>query len=292
MKLLSNNKIKATLLAGAVACATITSCQKGFDPKSYAPSKPLPTFGGYSASKDIEPASLVAYYPFTTSLADSIAGGTGVATGTSFAKGLNGNGLKGAANAYALYDTPAAIKALKSFTASIWVNMPQNNAAIGLMDIQNDQPGGAGFWGSLAIFFDNGGSATKGVLKVHAFNIAGSSAGVDGWEGGYSVDDPWNKWINVTVTFDAASSTIYVYYNGALAGKNTVAGFAPMDWSKAAKMVFGTLQFQTTPSLTANTGAQGWAGYVTGTLDNIRFYNKALSASQVSALYNLEAAGR
>jgi hypothetical protein len=286
------NSLKAMLLVGVAASLTITACHKGFDPKSYAPSKPLPTFGGYGSSKDIEPSSLVAYFPFTSSLADSLTGATGVATGTSFAKGLNGNGLKGAASAYALYDTPTAIKGLKSFTTSLWVNMPQNTAAIGLMDLQNNQAGGAGFWGSLAIFFDNGGSSSTGVLKVHAFNVAGSPAGVDGWEGGYTVANPWNTWINITVTFDAASSTIYVYYNGAQAGKNTVTGFAPMDWSNAGKMVFGTLQFQTTPSLTANTGAQDWAGFVTGTLDNIRFYNKALSASQVSALYNLEKLGR
>ncbi|WP_413669518.1 LamG-like jellyroll fold domain-containing protein [Mucilaginibacter sp. Mucisp86] len=287
-----NKSLKVMLLVGAAASLTITACHKGFDPKTYAPSKPLPTFGGYSSSKDIEPSSLVAYFPFTSSLADSLTGATGVATGTSFAKGLNGNGLKGADKAYALYDTPAGIKGLKSFTTSLWVNMPQNTAAIGLLDLQNSQAGDPGFWGSLAIFFDNGGSSTKGVLKVHAYNKPGVSTGIDGWEGGYSVDNPWNQWINITVTFDEPSSTIYVYYNGAQAGKNTVAGFAPIDWSKASKMVFGTLQFQTTPSLTISTGAQDWAGFVTGTLDNIRFYNKALSASQVSALYNLEKLGR
>lgn len=286
------NTLKAALLIGVAASLTITACHKGFDPKSYAPSKPLPSFGGYSSSKDIEPASLVAYFPFTSGLADSVSGATGVATGTSFATGLNGKGLQGADKSYVLYDTPAGIKALTSFTTSIWVKMPQNTSAVGLMDIQNNQTGGAGFWGSLAIFFDNGGSASSGVLKVHAFNKAGMSTGVDGWEGGYAVANPWNTWINVTVTFDETASTIYVYYNGTQVGKNAVAGFAPMDWSKAGKMVFGTLQFQTTPSLTANTGAQDWAGYVTGTMDNIRFYKKALTATQVLALYNLEKAKR
>lgn len=286
------NSLTVALLVGVAASFTISSCKKGFDPKTYAPSKPLPTFGGYSSTKDIEPASLVAYYPFNSNLADSLSGATGVGAGTSFTKGLTGQGLKGADKSYVLYDTPAGIKSSKSFTASVWVNMPQNTSATGLIDLQNDQPGGAGFWGSLAIFFDNGGTSSTGVLKVHAFNKSGSSTGIDGWEGGYTVADPWNTWINVTVTFDADASTIYVYYNGALAGKNTVTGFAPLDWTNAKKLVFGTLQFQTTPSLTANTGAQDWAGYVTGTLDQIRFYNKSLSASQVLALYNLEKAGR
>ncbi len=286
------NTLKAALLVGVAVSLTITACHKSFDPKSYAPSKPLPSFGGYSSSKDIEPASLVSYFPFTNGLADSVSGAAGVATGTSINTGLNGKGLQGADKSYVLYDTPAGIKALKSFTTSLWVKMPKNTSAVGLMDIQNDQTGGPGFWGSLAIFFDNGATATSGVLKVHAFNQAGMSTGIDGWEGGYTVNNPWDTWINIAVTFDADASTIYVYYNGTQAGKNTVAGFAPMDWSKASKMVFGTLQFQTTPSLTANTGAQDWAGYVTGSMDNIRFYSKALTATQVLALYNLEKAKR
>jgi len=159
-------------------------------------------------------------------------------------------------------------------------------------DIDNDQSGGPGFWGSLAIFFDNGGSATTGVLKVHAFSITGSPSGKDAWEGGYTVANPWNTWINIMVTYSDATSTVNVYYNSGLAGTNTVNGFAPLDWSKAKKMVFGTLQFQTTPSLTANTGSQPWAGYLTGAMDQVRIYNKALSASEIRGLYGLEKAGR
>ena len=112
--------------------------------------------------------------------------------------------------------------------------------------------------------------------------------GVNAWEGGYTVANPWNTWVNILVTYDDAASTVVVYFNGKVAGTNTVAGFAPLDWSTAQKMVFGTLQFQTTPSLTSSTGSQGWAGYLTGILDQVRIYNKVLSASEADALYNLE----
>ena len=57
-------------------------------------------------------------------------------------------------------------------------------------------------------------------------------------------------------------------------------------------MVFGTLQFQTTPSLTANTGAQGWASYMTGVEDQVRIYNTVLTAKEVKYLNELEAIGR
>jgi hypothetical protein len=283
--------IKNTIMAGLAGLAmvfTVSSCQKGFDPKTYAPTKPLPSFGGYSNSKDIEPASLVAYWSFGGSLKDSLSSTTAVATGTSFAAGLKGQGLMIPANAYAVSDVPAAVKALHSFTISTWVNMPINTGAAGVLDIAHTN----NFWGNFDIFFDNGGSATTGVLKVHMWNKSASTSGSDAWEGGYTVANPWGAWVNIQVTYDDAASTVTVYYNGAVAGTNTAAGFAPLDWSAAQKMVFGTLQFQTTPSLTTATGSQGWAASINGTEDQVRVYSKVLSASEVSALYNLEKLGR
>lgn len=267
---------------------TISSCQKGFDPKTYAPSRPLPSFGGYSNSKDIETASLVAYWSFSGNLKDSLSGTTGVATGTGFANGVEGQGLQGANNAYVVTNTPSAVKALHSFTISTWVNMPQNTGATGIVSVAHS----LNFWGNFDIFFDNGGSATTGVLKVHVFNNSGSTSGADAWEGGYTVQNPWNVWTHIAVTYDDTKGMVTVYYDGASVGTNTPTGFVPLDWSKATQMVFGTLQFQTTPSLTSATTSQGWASYVNGTIDQVRAYNKVLSATEVSALYNLEKLGR
>jgi hypothetical protein len=163
------------------------------------------------------------------------------------------------------------------------------------MDIANDQTGGPGFWGSMAVFFDydsNITSPTQGVLKIHAFNVAGSPNGVDGWLGGYTVNNPWGGWVNVSVTYDDSTSTFVVYYNGSSVGTSKVAGFAPLNWTAAKKMVFGTLQFQTTPSLTANTGAQDWAGYQVGATDEVRVYNRALTSVEVGSLVALQRRGK
>ncbi len=287
MKTIKN--ILGVAFLGTALVFSISSCQKSFDPKTYAPTKPLPTFGGYSSSKDIEPTNLVAYWPFNGSLADSLSTTTGVATGTSFTTGVKGQGLQGANNGYVVSDVPAAVQNLHSFTVSTWVNMPQNTTgAIGIIGIAHTQ----NFWGNLDVFFDNGSTPTTGILKVHAFNNSTSGSGSDAWEGGYKVANPWNTWINVTVTYDESTGTVTVYYNGAVAGTNNTTGFAPINWTGAKKMVFGTLQFQTNPSLTSATTSQGWAGYLTGTLDQVRIYNKVLSASEASALYNLEKLGR
>ncbi|HEY9002243.1 MAG TPA: LamG-like jellyroll fold domain-containing protein [Mucilaginibacter sp.] len=282
------NKFSIALLITSLG---LSSCIKKFDPSSYAPALNI---NGYTAANQIAPTNLIARWGFNGNLTDSLSTTTATtAVNTSFSNGLLGQALQGANSAYALSDVPTAIQNLHSFTFSIWVNMPENtDGAVGLMDIDNNQIGGPGFWGSMAIFFDNGATANTGVLKIHAFNVTGSPTGVDGWLGGYTVNNPWNGWINVTVTYDDSTSTFVVYYNGNSVGTSTVAGFAPLNWTAAKKMVFGTLQFQTTPSLTANTGAQSWASYQTGLTDEVRVYNRVLTSVEVSSLVALQRRGK
>lgn len=277
------------MIAAMLVSIGLSACVKKFDPNSY---KPELNISGYTSPDQIEPANLVSHWNFNGTLADSISKVAGVATGTSFNTGLKGQALQGANNAYVVSNVPAAVQNIHSFTVSTWVKTPLNTGALGLLDIDNDQTGGPGFWGSLAIFFDNGGDENTGVLKIHAFNKTGSPTGVDAWLGGYSVTNPWGGWVNVTVSYDDSSSTFVVYYNGSKIGTSTVAGFAPLNWTAAKKMVFGTLQFQTTPSLTANTGAQDWATYLPGELDEVRIYNKVLTSTEVNALVALQHRGK
>jgi len=279
------------LAMGTVISLALSSCQKEFNAKSYAPKKPLPTYGGYSASKDIEPSHLVAYWPFSGNLKDSISGTAGVNTGTSFTTGVEGQGLQGALNSYVITNAPAAVKALHSFTATVWYNMTEasnTSGIVNLVDVVNNQY----FWGNLDIFLENPKDATTGQVKVHMFNNGASATGVDGWEGDYVIANAFGQWNQITVTYDDTAGVITVYYNGASVGSNTPTGFAPLNWSGISQMVFGTVQFQTNPSLTSATTSQPWASFLTGSMDQVRFYDEVLSASQINALYNLEKLGR
>jgi len=276
-------------LTGIAIVFTISSCQKGFDPKTYAPSKPLPTFGGYSSSSQIETGSLVAYWPFNGNLKDSISGISGVSTGTSFTAGTAGQALQGAVNGYVITNAPPAVKALHSFTVTTWYKMPENtNGIVNLVDVVNNQY----FWGNLDMFIENPPSATSGNLKVHLFDNGGSSSGSDLWAGDYVITSAFNQWNQIAVTYNDATSTAIIYYNGTPVGMQTSTGFAPLNWSGVTQMVFGTVQFETNPSLTSATGSQPWANYLTGAMDHVRIYSTVLSASEASALYNLEKLGR
>ena len=131
------NRSTAALAVGLAVMFTLSACQKSFNAKSYAPSKPAPTFGGYSASSQIEKSNLVAYWPFNGSLTDSLSSTTGVATATTFGTGLVGKGLDISSTGYVQSNTPAAVKALTSFTISVWVKMPLNTGATGLVSVAN-----------------------------------------------------------------------------------------------------------------------------------------------------------
>lgn len=278
MKKLSN---KLMFAAFVFSSFTISSCYPKFDPNSYAP--PL-NIGGFTSAREIAPSNLVGYWSFNGSLIDSSSNVAGTNAGTTFITGIKGQALQTTGNSYVVFNAGSAIQNLHSFTVSSWVNAPQNTTGIaGVLDIANS----GNFWGNLTVFFENGGTPTSGVLKIHVNNN-----GADAWLGNYTITEPWNKWINVGVTYDAGTSTFKVFVNGAKIATQTIAGFGSLVFQNATKMVFGTVQFQTTPSLTTTHGTEPWASYLNGQLDEVRIYNKALSESEVGSLVKLEGRGK
>jgi hypothetical protein len=266
----------------------LSSCVKTFNPKSYAP---LLNINGYTSASQVASGNLVAHWTFNNTLADSISGVTGVATSTSFSPGLPGYGeaLQGALNGYVLSDIPANIKNLHSFTLSVWYNMPENtNGIVNLVDIANNQY----FWGNLDLFIENPPNATTGNLKIHLFNNGASATGTDLWAGDYTINNAYNAWNQVTVSYNDTTSTAKVYYNGGLIGTQSQSGFAPLNWTGAKQMVFGTVQFQTNPTLTSATGSQSWASYLVGEMDEVRVYNRVLTSIEISSLSALQYKGK
>jgi len=266
-------------LSAAALLFSLPSCQE--KPNDYAPAL---TIGGYTSSDEIASENLIAHWGFNGNLSDTISKEAGTNSGTAFVNGVKGMALKGANNGYVISNTPAAVQNLKSFTLTCWVNSPLNsNGIVGLVDISNT----TAFWGNLTVFFENGGDANKGILKIHVNNN-----GTDAWLGNYELASPWDKWMHLAVTYDAPSSTFVVYVNGAQKDEKVIAGYGPIVFQNASKMVFGTVHFQTTPSLTSGAGKQDWASYLTGSLDEVRIYDKALSAEDIGFLQKLEAKGK
>lgn len=286
MKLHKKYSISTYIAALVVLAFGFTSCQKSFNPASYAPAQ---TFGGYAASRDIAASNLVGYWGFENSLIDSVSSTNGTGVGTSFTTGIKGNALQGANNGYFITTPSSAVVGLKSFTISFWVNSPQNtNGTFGLVCLSNTQD----FWGNLDIFFENGSTSTNANLKAHIENWITPTTDNDQWLGSFAIGNVWNKWTHIVLTYDATTSTFVTYVNGSSINTTVKAGNGPLTFQNASALIFGTMQFNTTPSLGTAGGPQSWASYMPGAMDEVRIYNAPLAAADVKALYQLQNLGK
>ncbi len=265
-----------------IAIITFVSCQKKFDPNSY---KPAQTFGGYTASSQIAAGNLITHFSFEGGLVDSVSKTSATGVGTSFNAGIKGQALAVGLNNYATFVPTSSIKSIQDMTIAYWVNTSQNSAGIQtpVCFVNPDQ-----FWGNLDMFFD-GQTATSSVFKIHAFGNNGTK---EAWLTGWSFTNPWGSWKHVALTYSVATNTFTFYINGQKIGNSVQADFGKLNFANLPKIVFGTIQFMTNPSSTSATGAQGWASYLLGSIDEFRIYSSVLSDGDVKALYQLENLGK
>ena len=284
---MKNKYIKLTLVL-SFSVLFMTSCFKEFDPKSYAPAF---TINGFSSVNQIEPNNLTAYWAFQESLIDSVSSATATNSGTTFVNGFlkRAIGLDVANKSYVKFDANTALKGLQSFTISFWVNPTFVDAnsdggidgILGFVNIANL----GDFWGYLDWFVENGSKPSGSEIKIH-FRGGASS---DTWIDKKDVPGLFGKWSNHTLTYDATTSQVTYYMNGAvLVPATTVPWTGAVDFSGIGPLVFGCVQFQTTPSLGTAGGSQSWASYLTGTMDEVRIYNAALTAEEVNAMVVLQ----
>lgn len=277
-----NSKNFKPMLAIAAAGLLFTSCYKKFDTDSYAPALEI---GGYTSSKEIAPSNLVAYWSFDGNLVDSVSGQAGTNVGTSFAPGYKGQAMQGALNSYVLATPGTGITSMHSFTLAFWVNSPLHPAGIaGLVALSNNNQ----FWGNIELFLENGGTLDAMKFRAKVINNGTSEIGIDK----DGIPSFYTKWSHLALSYDEATSTFKFYVNGSVSTTKTVAGLGALNFLNSGKMVFGASQFMTTPSLTSSHGAESWASFLTGRLDEVRIYNKALTDADISALVLLEGRGK
>ncbi len=281
------NILTALLLTGSALMLTLASCQKSFDPKSYAPKKPLPTFGGYGSSNEIEADSLVAYWNFSGTLTDSISKLPGKASGAAtFGSGISGQAFQGSANnSYAICGAAPALATLQKFTVSVWVNTtPPTTGLLDYFTLANTDE----FWGNIEMFFDNGSDNTDAHVRIHMSQ--------NGNDNTFAAEVPGccGAWVNLIFSYNT-SGACTLYLNGKSVATGTAGNLTgPLAFQNVGDVVFGCTQFMTTPAENAAAGGttQPWAAYLPGKIDQVRVYNKVLSSNEASALYNLENLGR
>jgi hypothetical protein len=280
---MKNYLINRALFSLALESMLFISCYKKFDPKSYQPAF---TVNGFTSSASIQAANLVAYWAFEGNYMDSVSGTVGTGVNTGFAAGFVGQAMQGAANGYVIADLPNTLQNLSSFTVDLWVNTPQPTGATALMSINDN----SAFWGAMDVYYD-GISATSASYRMHLFNATDNVGEL--FLTSWSLLNPWGSWQNLAITYDENTSTFTLYQNGTLIGSQVQNGEGAFSLpATATNIIFGTFQFQCTPSLGTAGGTQDWAGYIPGLIDEVRIYNKALTQTELQALVTLQGKGK
>jgi len=274
---------------------------------------PLPQIGGYNNSNEVAAANLKAHWSFDGTQNERI---SSTASSTSlratFVPGRKGQAVK-LDSGYILYPNIAALNSdIGSFSVSTWIftqNQGNGSRPTGVFALTLGAATTDWNDGPLLLSLENGRPVTYNDTLVLKTNIATTKGGVllkgdnindfGVRETDFKTVKGANQWVHVVARWDGAGSFIDFYANGIRVSNNNFRfrnaggiGFGNMTLPAGAntRVLFGGYPNTTTGfPLSA---LQGFQGLFRGNIDETRFYNKALTDSEIDALYKLELAGR
>ena len=296
-------KLSGFALAIALSFGIFVGCNNSDDP---APT--LPPIGGFNNSDEIAAADLVAKWSFENAITESKNNIAGTPTNVAYATGAKGQAWDGSSTQarYAIFNGATAIGSLNSFSFAFWMNSAntvpdtgtsqQGKGTQGIFSLVKPTE----FWGAINIFLENPDTAFPNKLRLKLL-AENKRTGVQfvTYAPTVNIDNLLNTWFHVAFTYSATTSKFSVYINGIPAGSldgpyAPVGGFpgsfiayasdpggvtnpnaAPL-WGNLDfggtynKVVLGSHQFSTNPSLTSTHGIEPWSTTYVGKLDEFR----------------------
>lgn len=211
---------------------------------------------------------------------------TQVVGNASYTQGKIKKAYQGADNSYILITPPTTplnggkslhdvLSNLGSFSIAFWMNAEKPTKATGLFSLTNNK----GFWSYIDLFMEPGNSTqTNGRFKLHL-----SNGTKDGWVDKI-IPETLGKWVHLVFRYDATTGKFTIFRNGAEVHSQEFKTLGGIACPNLGTLVIGTLPFQTTPPLTTGAGAQGWAGFYKGQLDQFYFFNEPINDVQIKTL--------
>lgn len=236
--------------------------------------------------------SLVAYFPFNGTGVDSVASLTPTANAkVTYVTGERGKCYQGDSLAYLLYTLPSTSKLAtmtQGFTISAWVKATKVYGDPVPMIFQIGKSTDH-FWGNLTWMQERAGDlATGGAKDSCYYKFCFKAGGVENTQ--WLADNFWKKftsakWQYITISYNGSTSTFSVYVNGVLYSERskTLTNAGVLTFSSVDKLIIGGWLTKVLDNAT-----DAWMGWYKGNIDELRVYNKGLSATRVKNLYDAE----
>lgn len=235
---------------------------------------------------DLIPQDLVGYWPFdgqqtnwSANTTNDLSGNnnTGsminMSTSTSPIAGIAGQGLKfDGTNDYVQATNSSSLNPSTEITLAGWVYLDYTYPGVYTPKffsfISKNTPNDGGY----LLWFDDNNFGIGGDGRFTAMFAAGNA--FDGAWGGKPSTDGFllpKEWTHVAVTYNTSTQSIKFYKNGVIFRDTTYDS--------------GNGNLSSTNNLLINYGTDSWKNYFKGTTDEVRIYNRVLSANEVAALY-------
>lgn len=304
------NKIAKKITLGALSLlliGSITSCSS--DDDTVTPPSPI---GGFNNSNEVGAASLKGHWAFEGNATERL--GTInplTSSGVTYTTGLKGQALS-LANGYALYPTIPSLNvaSMGSITISAWIKTQNNGVGPTVVagvtqgtSVQTDWNNGPAL-----MFLENGRPASyndtlvlKGTFTTYPAGTPVRGDNINDFgvrEVDFKTVKGANKWVHYVMRYDGLGSNIDLFADGIVVSNNNFRhretapgiGVGPLVNMLPVQVIIGG--FPNASTGFTNSATQSWQNKFTGQIDELRIYTSALSDANISALYQLEKAGR
>ncbi len=243
--------------------------------------------------------NLVLYMPFED-INSPMESGVGVTFNkkvgdVSVVTGARGNAYLGDTNGYLAFTLADEnfLTHSSSFTVSCWLRVPEGPDCAAIINVDGGDDG----MGAFGLLIENGwyDLANKGDMTAVKGYIYNSTTTWMGQDITTQVEEfPRDKWFYYTWTYDETTSQFLIYANGVQVAD--AIKYSDDVQADGSQPLLGALTFAPGSNLYVGVWKQvaegldtdSWRTNYVGYIDELRFYNKALSETEVKSLYTEE----
>lgn len=295
--MLFQTSYKKTGILLIAASLFMVSCKKDGNPNKLPAVNPADYAGkvdGYNSSDEVFPENLIAYWSFDDTKNETK---SNTAPGSSLNDSYVAGGVKGKAlslnGGFVYYPTlfpQFKTAAFKNFTISVWVKI-LNNGSKRTMLFQLARPGIFNGNINFALNTNSFPASNTTTLRIQPTFMTVGGGTQDNLNNTRSPVIGMDKWTHIVLTYESSTGVFDIWADGIKIGdySNRGVGNNLFNAYEPSEVIIGS-NYNGIPGKSVNADVS--FAPMTGQIDELRIYNRALPDAQVKSLFNLGKANK